>query len=444
MDGINKRSRSAAGDDDGHDQLGFETPRSGVATPQPDLHDKRLPGIMSYFGQVRPASFSHFFSKARSADGQAAASPTQLPHVAPEDMDNEPPQAAAPQPNTSANTPHIEALSRSSSREARLPCSLSYEMVTSYGVDEGPQSVLTELDPYPTPPASVRSSLHLSSSSSSVVQGSRVKTTLSRQSLPRQMSEWIFVKGHARAISLLTPLPSMVTESSASALHISNPGARAVTVPGSPVARATLLVQDPAASPEMASITELKRLTSVTRLKSGTSTPTRALSVAAPSQTEPKRDDIHRASGQGPDRTTTDTPTPPGAQAPAARGKITIKVSEARGLKKCRDPYVIVVFQRTELISGAAQSALEDDEAAIQAVSMGGIPIQRQGSDSGRPIMAIPMRSRQSSNTSTSDHTTFRNKSTRRSLTSPKWDAEAILWVTFCSMPLFLKANIRQ
>ncbi|CAL3964442.1 unnamed protein product, partial [Diplocarpon coronariae] len=36
------------------DVNGFEsdTPRSGVATPQPDPSDKRLPGIMhSYFGQ---------------------------------------------------------------------------------------------------------------------------------------------------------------------------------------------------------------------------------------------------------------------------------------------------------------------------------------------------------------------------------------------------------
>ncbi|KAJ9161346.1 Non-specific serine/threonine protein kinase [Coniochaeta hoffmannii] len=213
----NKRSRSAAGDDDGTDQLGFETPRSGVATPQPDLHDKRLPGIMSYFGQ------------------------------------------------------------------------------------------------------------------------------------------------------------------------------------------------------------------------SGTSTPSR-LSVAAPSQVEIKQDGGSRSSGEGPDRAAAQSPSPPGAQAPAAKGKLTIKVSEARGLKKCRDPYVIVVFQRTELISGGPQQPMEGDEAAIQAVSMGGIPIQRQGSDSGRPAMAIPMRSRQSSNTSIHDYTTFRNRNSRRSFTNPKWDAEAIFDVVDSDM----------
>ena len=41
------------GDDDGNDHIDSDTPRSGVATPQPDPSDKRLPGIMhSFFGQV--------------------------------------------------------------------------------------------------------------------------------------------------------------------------------------------------------------------------------------------------------------------------------------------------------------------------------------------------------------------------------------------------------
>ncbi|KAB5563594.1 serine/threonine-protein kinase sck1 [Coniochaeta sp. 2T2.1] len=411
--------RSAAGDDDGTDNLGFETPRSGVATPQPDLHDKRLPGIMSYFGQVRPASFSHFFSKALGKKDSARF------------------ETAAPRPNTSATTIPVEPTSRSSPRESGIPHSLSYEMVASCCTEEGPQPVVPEQpDPYPTPPASHRSSLHTSPSGSGVGQGVHVLDNMSRQSLgPRQMSDWILVKGHARAFSLLTPLPSMVTESSASALHISNPGTRAATVPGSPTrSYSTSGLQDPPPSPELASVKELKRLTSMTRIKSGTSTPTRALSVAAPSQSDPKQDDANRATGEDPQRAATHTPTPTGVQAPAARGKLTIKVPEARGLRKCRDPYVIVVFQRTELISSGSQQPLEDDDAAIQHVAMGGLPIQRQGSDSGRPAMAIPMRSRQSSNTSISDYTTFRNRNTRRSLTNPKWEAEAIFDVVDSDM----------
>ena len=58
-------------------------------------------------------------------------------------------------------------------------------------------------------------------------------------------------------------------------------------------------------------------------------------------------------------------------------------------------------------------------------MGIGGIPITRSGSDSGRP-MAIPMKSRQSSNTSLSDYRDFKVKG-RRSFTNPKWDTEAVL-----------------
>jgi protein-serine/threonine kinase len=163
----------------------------------------------------------------------------------------------------------------------------------------------------------------------------------------------------------------------------------------------------------------------LTRTKSGASTPTRALSSAHPSHSE-GHEDARAKNGDRPDRTATSTPTPAGARAPAAKGKLTIKITEARGLRKCQDPYVVVVFQRSELISSGPRPSEDKEEAAISAVTMGAIPMKRQGSDSGRP-MAIPMRSRQSSNSSISEFNTFRNRNTRRSFTSPKWDAEAIL-----------------
>ena len=160
-------------------------------------------------------------------------------------------------------------------------------------------------------------------------------------------------------------------------------------------------------------------------LKSGTSTPTRALSTAHP-KTE---SDVGRENGSGLGRSIVRTPTPPGAQAPAAKGKLTIKIAEARGLRKCRDPYVVAVFQRSELISGGPRPSEEEELVPASALPIRGAstPMQRQGSDSGRPPMAIPMRSRQSSNTSITDYNTFRNRTSRRSFTNPKWDAEAVL-----------------
>ncbi|KAM5355809.1 hypothetical protein ACJ41O_002455 [Fusarium nematophilum] len=161
--------------------------------------------------------------------------------------------------------------------------------------------------------------------------------------------------------------------------------------------------------------------------QSGPSTPTRAMSAARPSASDGRELSSGRTSHDGAEVSGTQTPrSAGGAQAPAAKGKLTIKINEARGLRKSRDPYVVVVFQRSELISGGPRPSGEEDNLTIATpgMPMGGMPIQRQGSDSGRP-MAIPMRSRQSSNTSVSDYNTFRNRSARLSFTNPKWDAEA-------------------
>lgn len=160
--------------------------------------------------------------------------------------------------------------------------------------------------------------------------------------------------------------------------------------------------------------------------KSGPPTPTRALSAARPSGSD-GRINSARTSNDGAEVSGTQTPrSTGGAQAPAPKGKMTIKITEARGLRKSRDPYVVVVFQRSELISSGPRNVEGGHSLSVATPGKGGIAIQRQGSDSGRP-MAIPMRSRQSSNTSVTDYNTFRNRSPRESFTSPKWDAEAAL-----------------
>ncbi|OTA82757.1 hypothetical protein M434DRAFT_190042 [Hypoxylon sp. CO27-5] len=171
--------------------------------------------------------------------------------------------------------------------------------------------------------------------------------------------------------------------------------------------------------------------------QSGPSTPTRTLSATHSSQTEERSPSKLSGDGdtggrQTPASSSSSSGSGGGAQAPPQRGKLTIKILEARGLRKSRDPYVVAVFQRSELISHGPRTFEDEDEQPAQPVAMGGIPIQRQGSDPGR-AMAIPMRSRQSSNTSISDYNTFRNRP-RRSFTSPKWDAEAVFDVVDSDM----------
>ncbi|KAM0286947.1 hypothetical protein ACHAQH_000631 [Verticillium albo-atrum] len=184
---------------------------------------------------------------------------------------------------------------------------------------------------------------------------------------------------------------------------------------------------------------QLKKLTRDAGIKSGPPTPTRALSSAQPSQSEDRPSVSKRTSNEttGPASGTQTPRGAGGAQVPAAKGKLTINIVEARGLRKARDPYVVVVFQRSELISAGPRSVQEEDDDHLPAPGPGGIPIQRQGSDSGRPAVSIPMRSRQSSNTSVTDYNNFRNK-TRRSFTSPTWDAEAAFDVVDSDMRVAL------
>jgi len=158
------------------------------------------------------------------------------------------------------------------------------------------------------------------------------------------------------------------------------------------------------------------------------------LSAAHSSQSD-GRDTPSRISNDGTETPSgTQTPRTTGAQPPAQKGKLTIKIVEARGLRKCRDPYVVAVFQRSELISGGPRAIEEEETLSATPSGLGGIPIQRQGSDSGRPPMAIPMRSRQSSNTSIHDYNTFRNRTIRVPSSNPKWDAEAVFDVVDTDM----------
>ena len=105
------------------------------------------------------------------------------------------------------------------------------------------------------------------------------------------------------------------------------------------------------------------------------------------------------------------------------KGKLSVRISEARGLRPSHDPYVVCVFEWNEYISKGPKPKPTDIIEMEPEDLMRGIPMKRSGSDMGQPI-AIPMKSRQSSNTSLPDQRDFRD---RRSTTDPKWDHEATL-----------------
>ncbi|KAG8165116.1 hypothetical protein KVR01_005391 [Diaporthe batatas] len=444
----NERSRTAAADnEDGADQI-YDAPRSGIATPQPDLQDKRLPGIMSYFtGQVRPASLQRLWSGTFSATTKAEAAPRDAPrqeeqreeagaeaesgHDKQQHLTSSPPP---PPPPSQLPVSPVDSSSRSPS-EAQGPPLLPHETVGELS-EEKPPPESAEFHPYPTPPTSSRSSVRGAKVGENCGEGSkqRAGSAVTPPHLHKtSISELTSMNG--RRPSALVPVASVaITESNVNARHFSTPGSRRVSTSLNPPkhenpspAKTDDVSEDPA------SVRQLKKLTSDVAQKSGHSTPTRTLSstkVARNDGADERRTSDESSSATG-------TQTPPSSSAasnlPTVKGKLTIKISEARGLRKCRAPYVVAVFQRSELISSGPRMEENDDETAISNVAMGGVPIQRQSSDSGRP-MAIPMRSRQSSNTSTGEPHSFRTRTQRQSFTNPKWDAEAVFDVVDSDM----------
>ncbi|KAI0172104.1 kinase-like domain-containing protein [Hypoxylon sp. FL1284] len=417
---INRISRSSTSEDDGADQIGYDTPQSGVATPQPDLHDKRLPGIMSYFGQVRSTFLPpQPSSSSRTQETESAhlGSPQEE-----KDTNTIPEQLPSPGSDLSSKdlTPDTSPL-------------LPHERIEPLAMVESSRPSASDVHPYPTPPLSQASSERgaklsdASGDSDGAASGSS-----NRSSLSKGVSDLAQLK--VRRATLASPLTSIVTTSNVHASHISIPSDRvSTTTPSSPSDTQPPTGEAGSFHSNSASIDRLKKLTDVGTKKSGPPTPTRTLSTTQSSHAEERSPS--KLSGDGSDATGRQTPASAassGAASSSQRGKLTIKILEARNLRKSRDPYVIAVFQRNELISHGPRTFEDEDEPAPQPAAMGGIPIQRQSSDPGR-AMAIPMRSRQSSNTSISDYNTFRNRP-RRSFTSPKWDAEAVFDVVDADM----------
>lgn len=110
-----------------------------------------------------------------------------------------------------------------------------------------------------------------------------------------------------------------------------------------------------------------------------------------------------------------------GAPVGPLKGKLTVKISEGRGLRPSVDPYVVCVFEWNEYISKGTKDGEEEEEKE---------KIRRQiesDVEAGRP-MAIPMKSRQSSHNSSLEG--FEQKG-KAPVTDPHWDHSAVLYVLF-------------
>ena len=123
-----------------------------------------------------------------------------------------------------------------------------------------------------------------------------------------------------------------------------------------------------------------------------------------------------------------------GAPVPPPKGELVVTISGARGLRPSFDPYAVCVFEWIESIAHHHKLGMlaADDGAGRRELTVGGLPISRTGSSTGRS-MAIPMKSRQGSTTSLSDQKEFKNGT---EVTDPRWDHEAVLCVAKLSLSM--------
>lgn len=426
------------------------SPGSGVATPRPDPSDKRLPGIKhtSYLGQVcspsslnyLPDSSSTVFSALDStvASGgpsspwgpevlrqgislldTAPSSPGQMPTEDVEESEEEAPLLLLPH----------ERLEKREFSHIRVP--------------SGFDSCLT-------PPISSRSSVHQQwqenvsegdvRSSPDATSHATTTTTPTRHGRGVSGSS-LSLRLRRRTFALPNPLSSVITTSTVHAAHLSNPTIlHASTVPNTPSV-AHDCVTGPSAAPT--SYFELRRLTKgavdLPRVKStppqtprnSTNDSPLSRGIRAPTSTPAAGTGSKNSKRDLNGQSKVDRANPTGlsasGEAPVGppKGKLSVKVMQARGLRPSRDPYVVCVFEWNESISKGPRYHTGDvmQDADPSSDGLSSVPIKRAVSDMGR-ARAIPMKSRQNSTNSVSES---REAKDGKSVINPGWDHEATL-----------------
>lgn len=432
-------------DEETHDHIGStSTTPSGIATPNPNPADKRLPGIIhSYFGQVGARSFTSPRHQELFELPSPAADATGAAHTSVE-MCGIPPGALP----TAPNSPNLEQDVEGHGNPA--PLHQRSETSNLLAHDAGSLA-----PPYLTPPASSPASLRGKDLDSnydcgelpSGIGDSKDATPFSRRednfsrsrpSMKRNRSgnDVVPLRVYRRS-SGLTPLSNVMSCSSVHAAHLSNPATpQSSTTPNTP----TRHLSSVSALSSLTSLIELVKLTDgVAALPLIKNTPPltpRALSndgienskKLPPPISTPQFEDPSSSIDRG-NAATTNASTVLSTTAPVGppKGKLSVKIIEARGLRPSHDPFVVCVFEWNESIARGPkpeEAAVDKDEGRGKEDLLGGVPIKRSGSDMGRS-MAIPMKSRQSSTTSLSDHKNFKNG---RQLTDPRWDHDAVLY----------------
>lgn len=290
---------------------------------------------------------------------------------------------------------------------------------------------LTKVPPYPTPPTSSSSSSTRKASGGSEDSSQQKNTDpvdTCRPNLLRQQSgNAVSPLRTCRQSGGSNPLTNITTSSSVHAAYISNPSSsRTPSTPSTPTF-------DAPAKTALSSLTthlEQAKLTggvSASRKKNTPPLTPRALSndgSEAARQSPRKTDQPNENAADNGARAALPTSHSSPPVGPP-KGKLSVIVSKARGLRPSYNPYAVTVFEWIESVARPSKPGQVEtgSEGRSMEQLMGGVPIKKSGSDMGRS-MAIPMKSRQSSTTSLSDQKDFK---AGRQVTDPRWDHLALL-----------------
>ncbi|KAK2809589.1 hypothetical protein FQN50_003643 [Emmonsiellopsis sp. PD_5] len=406
-------------DDPDNDQIGAITPQgSGIATPNPDLIDRRLPGIMhSFFAQVRAGSDSTSNSNSQRSPPLSTAVPQEQDSLVHPQLDTEPKASS----DTASLSGSIVMLERDQLSDP----------VRSPEKEDQPENEAplghSDVNSLPTPPLS--SSCSLVQKEPEEAENGAPVVEKGMSSICRAIKNLILSKNSSKIRRHTSHPVSSISSDPVLASHFSNP-----CLPPSPT-----LPPSHHSCPLSKSSDELAKLTDNVaeqpRTKNTPPLTPRAMSIeTSDKQSGPSH-------GGSPTRSHQES-TKPSERSPrvislrpnavtegqgipvgSVKGKLSVKISEGRGLRPSFDPYVVCVFELNEYISKGAQTEEPNDDEPKLGLneSLSSVPIQRSNSDSGRP-MAIPMKSRQSSNNSQMD--SYDHKASNQ-VTDPLWNHEA-------------------
>ena len=425
-----------------NDRIGSEclTPPGGNTTPHPNLVDNRLPGIShSSFGQVRPSFCYRPKSVLPVVGRQRHYSPFSRPSLSPSRSVS---SGNGGSDNVSARSPPLSDKSPHSQDDLRVYSGDGY-------FDAPPllphEHVHPSCNPV-TPPTSTSDASSPSASSVNLLPGkpTDIDTSVQQLQAVKSAPSSLIAQGHNQ-------VKSKQDEGQPRASRQGMPGRRHTHAAYAQVSSSALTA--PTVATAQLSNPAIAHLTSASRPRSGSqsaeelrkltykgrgsghsfdqNTPPYSPRIRSEEEEEEKKKNLHTATKPTFPSTSTSTPntssslkdSQDGSGPLPPKGKLSVLISEGRNLRANVDPYVVCQFQRSEYISKGPINA--NAQEANKRRLMGGTPIKKSEGDSGQPV-AIPMKSRQSSNTSIGDVRDLRSDESEKG-TDPRWEHKATL-----------------